>query len=451
MKNKTKDKTKMVSFVVVNHNGKRYLPKCLDSIYAQAYPKNCIEIIFVDNNSGDKSVEFIKKKYPKAKIIKNKENSYTKANNLGVKKAKGELIFLLNNDAWLKENTLDILVKEISKNKKVGAVTGKIFFENGKLQSTGHVELPNLYFGDRGFMEKDSGKYNKKELVPSICFASVLIRKKCIDDIGLLDEDFVMYCEDVDFSIRARKKRWRLLYIPEAATYHKYKGTSYILNPEDPDRTEKYFVERNRLLLIAKHFPEKLPEALSTSASFYIRKEYGFIYDNLDLIIRKLIEEHPKKSFKILPDFFKELKKIIEFEKNLASVKSEINLKIKEKENKLLEKNRKIKQLQKEIKQLQKEIDYIKKESKKRENDFSETVERLKKEFQNREKELYDDLNKKENEKESLRSQLIEKIKKRDKIIHDFFSSKGYRYILEPLDNFYRLFVPKKKRKKTEK
>jgi len=490
-----------ISFVVVNYKGKKYLPKCFDSIYAQTYPEQNIEIIMVDNNSKDGSVEFVKKKYPKIKIIQNKVNNYCIANNLGIKKAKGSLIFLLNNDAYLKKDCLNILVENIIKDNKTGAVTGKILFENGKIQSTGHIELPNFYFGDRGFMEKDTGQYNKKEYVESICFASVLIKKECIASVGLLDEEFIMYCEDVDFSIRVRKKGWKLLYIPEAVTYHKFRGTSYILNPEDHEKTEKKFVEVNRLLLLAKHYPEKLPHALSTSASFYINKEYGFIYDNLALIMKKLYENHPEKFFDILPRFFDELKKVISFEKNISSIESEINQKLIRKEKQLREKEnaiqefknridrlkkdfkkkeaeisglikktekeqeRKLEEREKEkarelkfkdidIKSKKKEIKLLKrnqtnliKKFKSRESKFLTAAEKIQGDFKEKESELINKIEKEKEEKEVIRNRLSDEIKKRDKIIFDFFSSKGYRLILEPLNAFYE-FISRKKTKK---
>jgi GT2 family glycosyltransferase len=501
MENKLNPK---VSFVVVNYEGKKYLEKCFNSIYSLSYPQKNIEIIFVDNNSGDNSIDYINKNFPEIKTIQNKVNNYCTANNLGIKKAKGDLIFLLNNDAYLEKDCLEILVREIIKEKKIGAVTGKILLENGKIQSTGHVELPNFYFGDRGFMEKDKGQYNKIEEVKSVCFASVLIKKKCIKDVGLLDEDFIMYCEDVDFSIRARKKGWKLVYVPEAVVHHKFRGTGYILNPEDPEKKEKKFVEVNRLLLLAKHYPEKLSKALSTSASFYIKKNYNFIYDNMGLIIKKLYDNNPEKFFKILPKFFKELKKVISFDKSLISVESEINQKLISKDKELKDKEERINNMKKEIKQLktdfkkrekqliddakrvqkdnksllldlkkiQKALDkekemkdeLLKKEESKRdemeknfktnEKEQKKIVEEMKNELKKREveqkkivEEMKNELKKREKEYEEILLEFKTKLKKKDDLIHEFYSSRGYRLILEPLNAFYELFSSKKRRK----
>jgi len=86
------------SIVIVNYNGIKYLKNCFESLLKQNYPKNNIEILMVDNCSIDDSTEFTKKKYPSVKIIKNDENNYCKANNLGFKESKGKYIIFLNND-----------------------------------------------------------------------------------------------------------------------------------------------------------------------------------------------------------------------------------------------------------------------------------------------------------------------------------------------------------------
>ena len=107
-------------------------------------------------------------------------------------------------------NWLIELVRAINQDDTIGAVTSKILFPNGKIQSTGHYELPNFYWTDRGFKENDKGQYDQTEEVQSISHCAALYRRECLDDMGYLDEDFNMYMEDVDMSIRARQKKWHL-------------------------------------------------------------------------------------------------------------------------------------------------------------------------------------------------------------------------------------------------
>ena len=105
---------------------------------------------------------------------------------------------------WLIE-----LVRTAQEDISIGAVGSKILFTDGSVQSVGHQEYSNFYWGDIGFRDKDGKKYNIKGEVASICGCSVLYRRKCLQDVGLLDEDFNMFVEDVDMSLRCRKKGWK--------------------------------------------------------------------------------------------------------------------------------------------------------------------------------------------------------------------------------------------------
>jgi GT2 family glycosyltransferase len=99
----------MISIILINWNGLKWLSKCISSLQNQTY-KN-IEIILVDNASTDGSIEFVESKFPKIKIIKNKQNlGFSKGNNIGISKAKGEFILLMNNDTWVEKNFLDKLI-----------------------------------------------------------------------------------------------------------------------------------------------------------------------------------------------------------------------------------------------------------------------------------------------------------------------------------------------------
>ncbi|MFH0860560.1 MAG: glycosyltransferase family 2 protein [Candidatus Altiarchaeota archaeon] len=269
----------LISLVIVNHNGRDLLEDCLSSIRDLEYPKEKLEIIMVDNISEDDSMSFVSESFPECRIIRSGENNYAKANNIGIRESKGNFVGLLNNDVRVERNWLVELVRVMMSDAKVGVAGGKILFENGRIQSVGHVELGNYYWSDRGFNETDREQYDRVEDVKSLCGAAVLYRRKCLDDVGLFDEDFVMYYEDVDLNLRCGERGWRRVYVPKSVAYHKFRGTA----TED---TVKKWCERNRLMLIAKKEPNAFLEKLIRT-EYYIKQNSKKAEEDLNAILKK--------------------------------------------------------------------------------------------------------------------------------------------------------------------
>ncbi|RMG07709.1 MAG: glycosyltransferase [Cyanobacteria bacterium J055] len=274
------------SLIIVNYNGLKYLPDCLNSVRGLDYPQERIETIVVDNGSQDGSVDFLHQKYPNVRVFANSENNFSSALNFGIQQAKGEYIGFLNNDANLDSQWLAILVKKLESNPKIGGISGKILLEDGKINSVGHQMLPNYYWADIGIEERDRGQYDTEKEVEGLCWAAVLFRKSCLVDVGEVDRDFVMYFEDVDYAKRCRDKGWKLVYIPTAIAHHVYGGSS-----EGNSLTE-YFCNRNRFLYLAKHEPLELFSAIDTSV-FFIRQQLNRLYDSLLIASYKLLQCQP--------------------------------------------------------------------------------------------------------------------------------------------------------------
>ena len=315
----------LVSIVISNHNGKRYLDKCISSIKKLDYPKDKIEIILSDNASTDGSAAFVKRRYPEVRVLKNPDNNYCKGNNIAIKKAKGQYIALLNNDVALDRKWLTELVKVIISKKRIGAVGSKIFFMDGKINSAGHREYPNFYWGDRGFKEKDKNKYNRTEEIASLCGVAVLYKRECLDDVGLLDEDFIMYMEDIDMAIRCKNKNWKLVYVPKSKVHHVFHGTA-------TEKLVTYYLERNRLLLIAKHYPNSLAKALF-GKGYFAKENFKRFQELLPGIIVKLIENNKKTESveKVMIAFFREINRMADYKKDyfyedLDNLKKELRL-----------------------------------------------------------------------------------------------------------------------------
>jgi len=301
----------LVSIIVVNYNGRRFLKDCFSSLLNLNYPKNKLEIIMVDNGSQDGSVTYVRRYFPKVKIIKNKKNNYAQANNLGILRSKGEFIALVNNDTKADKDWLISLVCLAKKDKRIGAVGSKILLPDGRIQSFGHQQYPNYFWGDRGHGDSpDLPEYNVVTEVESLCGAAVLFRRNCLKEIGLLDEDFNMFMEDVDIGFRCRKKGWRLLVCPESIIYHKYHGTISQVGGAS------YWIRRNRLLFLAKHWPEKLIGMLRQDGN---KLNYGVIYDIfnvLEPILVKILKGYGEEKFILFSQKILEaIKKLYQIEK----------------------------------------------------------------------------------------------------------------------------------------
>ncbi|MGE4357604.1 MAG: glycosyltransferase [Candidatus Omnitrophota bacterium] len=395
-------KKPLVSIIVVNYNGKRFLKDCFDSLMNLNYPKSKLEIIMVDNGSNDGSIEFVKENYPKIRILKNDVNNYCRANNLGIKHAKGEYIAFLNNDTKVDKEWLNELIKVITSDENIGGVGGKTLYPDGKISNVGHYELPNFYWGEKGAGQEKTG-YQKVEERPSLCGVAVLYPKRIFEKVGLLDEDFIIYMEDIDISYRIRKAGYKLLYVPQAIVHHYFHGTG---NHD----LSRFYIERNRLLFLAKHYPHMLMSSLLGNGYFTAQKDLnstGKIYSIISDVIIKLFKEHPGEYIKeILNQIIEELRKISNYENDLLIKKineqtyflEKNDERIKELENKLGLLNQKNIEKDKELEEKKLEIEQKLGEIRKRD----EWLTNLKEEIVKREEKIKEQENKIKEQEELL-------------------------------------------------
>ena len=195
-----------ISVVVVNFNGKRFLDDCLSSLSVQTYKD--YEVIVVDNASRDGSVEHIRSRFPWARIVENKVNlGSTGGNNSGIREAEGEFIVTLNNDTSVEKDFLERLAGPMS-DPGIGMCGSKMLYPNGKINSTGLCLSRSGASWDRGASEEDLGQYDRQEEIFGACAGAALYRRKMLDEIGLFDEDFFIFMEDIDLTLRARCAGW---------------------------------------------------------------------------------------------------------------------------------------------------------------------------------------------------------------------------------------------------
>ena len=273
-----------VSVIVVNYNGIELLGACFESLCLMNTDSSELELIMVDNLSTDNSVDFIQERYPQVKILKNDVNNFARALNIGVKSARGEYIAFLNNDTVVDREWINGLLKVIKHDGRIGAVQSKILFsDRATVNSVGVEEVEDFNFRDIGFGEKDSGQYEKVMKRDYVTGGSVLYARECLKDVGFFDEDYVMFFEDIDYSIRCRDKGWELFYSPYSVVYHKYHGSA-------SSGLCEYFCSRNRLMLLAKQFPLRFVKGIKTSQTY--PDKHDQLYWDLIHAAKKLVENN---------------------------------------------------------------------------------------------------------------------------------------------------------------
>jgi GT2 family glycosyltransferase len=240
-----------VSVIVVNYNGLRHIPDCLDSLSRQTLAANLWEAIVVDNGSTDGSVAYIQQAHPWVQVIELKRNAgFAAGNNAGLRLARGPFVALLNNDAVAAPQWLERLLRAAERVPDIGGVAGKIRFRHDPdlLNSAGLMLSWNGYGEDRGFHQRDLGQFDQPAEVFGACGASLLLRRAMLDDVGVFDEALFMYYEDLDLAWRARLRGWRFVYEPRAEVWHVHSATAGSRSP-----FFHFHDERNRVLVNVKN------------------------------------------------------------------------------------------------------------------------------------------------------------------------------------------------------
>lgn len=257
------------SIIIVNYKTLELTSNCVDSII-KSHTKNIdYEIIVVDNASEDGSIQKIKSQFPEIQTIINQENlGFSKANNIGIKASSGDYILLLNSDTIVEADTLKITMDFIKKHKHIGALGCKIVLPNGKLDLACKRSFPTPLNGiyhslhlDTGFPDnKRFGEYNltyidenKTCSIDCIMGAFMLVPRKVIDEVGMLDEDFFMYGEDIDWCYRIKNAGYQIMYYPEARIFHHKKASG--IGKRNPRVIEAFY--DSMIIFYKKHYQNK--------------------------------------------------------------------------------------------------------------------------------------------------------------------------------------------------
>ena len=239
-----------VAIVIPNWNGAARLAKVLESLGTQTYPIH--QVIVVDNGSSDDSAAVAER--AGASLIQLKGNSgFSHAVNHGIRSADADWIGIVNNDVWLENNWLDTLIRK--------AVTSEAWFATGKLLDSGNHQRIDGAFDAIcrggcawrcGHGRADAPIWNQGREIRLAPLTAAILRAQLFERVGVLDEEFESYLEDVDFGIRCATGGFTGVYVPEAVAYHQGSATLGGWHPETVRR-----IARNQLLLIAKHYPPR--------------------------------------------------------------------------------------------------------------------------------------------------------------------------------------------------
>ena len=265
-----------LSIIIVNYNTFKLTKETIDSCLAEP-THYTYEIFLVDNKSTDDSLEKLEEYFKDEisrgiiRVIANSSNDgFAKANNLAIEKAKGECILLLNSDTLIKEATIDKCMDYMTKptNADIGALGCKVSLADGSLDKACKRSFPNPAnsFYKLFNIKTSSGKddYNLDNLddngiyeIDCLVGAFMLVRRTAIDDVGLLDDDFFMYGEDIDWCYRIKQAGWRIVYFGQAEIIH-YKGASSE-DQKTKKRNPKLIYEFYRAMYIfyRKHYTKK--------------------------------------------------------------------------------------------------------------------------------------------------------------------------------------------------
>ncbi|MFN8491960.1 MAG: glycosyltransferase family 2 protein [Caldilineaceae bacterium] len=246
-----------VSIIIVNWNAQHYLERCLPTVFAQDFTD--FEVILIDNGSTDGSVAYVQTHFPQVRVIQNQQNcGFAPANNQGIRASTAEFVALLNNDTTIDPRWLRALVQAMQSDPTVGMCAAKMLLA----ERPGIIDAAGIALDRAGIAwnvaggQVDGAVGTEQMREPfGACGGAALYRRAMLDEIGLLDEEFFCYLEDVDLAWRAQWAGWRCLYAPQATVLHLHSATSNRI-PHFKSR----LLGRNKIWLICKNYP--LPQLI---------------------------------------------------------------------------------------------------------------------------------------------------------------------------------------------
>jgi len=226
-----------------------------------------VKILLVDNGSSDGSVAYVREHFPEVKVIALRENrGFAGGNNVGIRATDSEYTALLNNDAQPQPHWLEALAHALEAHPEVGFCASKMLCAHDPrvIDTAGDVFYDYGAGGKRGMDQLDGPRFLQTEYVFGACAGAAIYRRAMLQDIGLFDEDFFLYAEDIDLSFRAQLRGYKCLFVPRARVYHHVAATAGW-----GSRLSAYYSRRNMLYVLLKDLPTSLLLRHFASMLFY--------------------------------------------------------------------------------------------------------------------------------------------------------------------------------------
>ena len=285
----------LIVTVILNTNRRADTLACLESLVQNDYAN--AQILVLDNNSTDGSVSAIQQAFPQVTIILLEENlGYAGNNNVGIRaalKMGADWVFVLNEDTILASDCLSQMVMVGERDPQIG-ILGPLVY---------HYDEPNVIQTAGGEFgrywesihlaqnETDQGQYRQPRPVDWISGCGIMVRRAVIDQVGMIDERYFYYWEETEWCLRAGKKGWRIMHVPEAKMWHKGVQRDY-----RPKPSVTYYATRNRLLTLAKHHAPltvwlgTLTQLLRTLTSWTLKPKWRHNREHRDAMVRGLVD-----------------------------------------------------------------------------------------------------------------------------------------------------------------
>ena len=262
-----------LSIIIINYKTKDLTLQTLTSIFKADPPPGKMEVFLIDNHSQDATPAAVKQQFPQVKQILSSTNlGFAGGNNLGLRQAKGRYILLLNSDTIIEPDTLTVMIKYMDANPQVGLSTCRVELADGRIDPASHRGFPTpwasltYYLGLEKFFPHSPllAQYHQgwKDLtqvheIDSPVGAFFFLRKSALNQVGLLDEAFFMYAEDLDLAFRIKKSGWQVMYVPLTTITH-LKGASGINSTDKSKKiiTTKAFFDTMKTFY-QKHYRKK--------------------------------------------------------------------------------------------------------------------------------------------------------------------------------------------------
>jgi GT2 family glycosyltransferase len=285
----------LVYIVILNTNRRWDTLEALRSIYDNTYTNH--HVIVLDNASHDGSVSAIRSAFPQASIIELEKNlGYAGNNNHGIQLALQDgayWVLVLNEDVVLAPDCIERLVAVGQNDEDIGIVGPMVYHhdEPDVIQSAGGKLSKCWRTGHIGENELDVGQYDQPQNVDWISGCAIMVRRSVIEHIGMLDERFFYYFEETEWCLRARKKGWRAVQVPQAKLWHKGVQREY-----QPSSSVTYYSTRNRLLMLAKHNAPMLAwlaawgQTLRTLVSWSLRPKWRTMREHRDAMWQGIMD-----------------------------------------------------------------------------------------------------------------------------------------------------------------